>query len=486
VASEPTVRPDTGEQRLSKQLGLGDLILAQILCVVGSSWVGVAAKLGRAHVVFWVVSMLLFYLPLAAVVIYLNRLLPLEGGLYQWAKAGFGEMAGFLTAWNLWVYAVIVVGAIIFVVPTDLGYMLGPSASWLASSKPATLLITGSILAAISLVAIHGLDIGKWLHNAGSILILLAYAILLPLPLWALWRGILHSYEPVPLELPKLNWFSLAIFGQMTVGALSGFEYVAIMAGECRSAARTIGQSVLVSAPVICVMFILGTSSVLAFVGNQPINVIGPIPQTFRLAFGNNSWIAPFAIFLLISRAISSSSLIFTGLTRLPMTASWDHLVPEWFSRLDPRRRTPVNSILFVAAVVMFLILLSMLGVREQEASQLLSNASVVHYAIAYIALFALPLAGTLRAQVPAWLRIASAAGLFASLISLLIAVYPIVDVVSKEAYATKIAGVVLLTNAVGVLIFRAGRARSRHGGTETRRKTTQVKTGEHGHDRGH
>src|SRR5579863_5834848 len=88
----------TEETRLRKELGLGDLILAQILCVVGSTWVGVAAKLGRAHVVFWVVSMLMFYLPLAAVVMYLNRLLPLEGGLYQWAKAGFGEMAGFLTA----------------------------------------------------------------------------------------------------------------------------------------------------------------------------------------------------------------------------------------------------------------------------------------------------------------------------------------------------------------------------------------------------
>jgi amino acid transporter len=451
------------EARLSKQLGLRDLVLAQILCVVGSSWVGVAAKLGRAHVVFWVVSMLLFYLPLAAVVIYLNRLLPLEGGLYQWAKAGFGEMAGFLTAWNLWVYAVIVVGAIIFVVPTDLGYMLGSSAAWLASSRVATLVLTGSVVVAITMVAIHGLDIGKWLHNAGSIMILLAYAILLPLPLWALWRGTLHAYEPIPFELPKLNWFSLAVFGQMTVGALSGFEYVAILAGECRSAARTIGQSVLLSAPVICLMFILGTSSVLAFVGHQPINVIGPIPQTFRLAFGNRgaaSYIAPLGIVMLIARAIASSSLIFTGLTRLPMTASWDHVVPEWFSRLHPRRRTPVNSILFVAAVVMVLILLSMLGVREQEASQLLTNASVVHYALAYIALFALPLVGALRLRVPLWLKVSAAAGLFASAISLVIAVYPIVDVVSKTSYATKIVSVVLLTNAAGVLIFRAGERR--------------------------
>jgi len=460
VSIQPPAPASSEESRLHKQLGLGDLILAQILCVVGSSWVGIAAKLGRAHVVFWVVSMLLFYLPLAAVVIYLNRLLPLEGGLYQWAKAGFGEMAGFLTAWNLWVYAVIVVGAIVFVVPTDLSYMLGPSAAWLASSKLATLLLTGAVVAAITLVAIHGLDIGKWLHNAGSVLILMAYAILLPLPLWALWRGTLHHYDPVPFELPKLDWFSLAVFGQMTVGALSGFEYVAILAGETRSAARTIGQSVLFSAPVICLMFILGTSSVLAFVGNQPINVIGPIPQTFRLALGNSgaaSYVAPFAIFMLIARAIASSSLIFTGLTRLPMTASWDHVVPDWFSRLDSRRRTPVNSILFVAGVVMVLILLSMVGVHEQEANQLLSNASIVHYALAYVALFALPLIGALRRRTPAWLKVCAAAGLFASAISLVIAVYPIVDVVSKTSYATKIVSVVVITNAAGVLIYRAG-----------------------------
>src|SRR5450755_468677 len=108
------------EGGLRKELGLGDLVLAQILCVVGSSWVGIAAKLGRAQVAFWLGAMALFYLPLAAVVIHLNRLMPLEGGLYQWAKTGFGEMAGFLSAWNLWVYAVIVTGSIIFVIPTDL------------------------------------------------------------------------------------------------------------------------------------------------------------------------------------------------------------------------------------------------------------------------------------------------------------------------------------------------------------------------------
>lgn len=456
----PAAPQDTA---LRKEMGLGDLVLAQVLCVVGSTWVGVAAKLGRAHLVFWLASMLLYYVPLAAVVIYLNRLMPLEGGLYQWAKQGFGEMAGFLTAWNLWVYAVVVTGGIIFVVPTDISYMIGPSAAWIPGSKFATLAITGAIMAAIMLVAIRGLDIGRKLHNAGSVLILTAYVILLGLPLWALLRGSIHHFEPFPFEMPKLNWFSLAVFGQMCVGALSGFEYVAIMAGECRGAARNIGRSVMISAPVIALMFILGTSSVLTFIGGQPINVIGPIPQTMRAAFGSTgpaAWAAPFAIFLLIARAVASASLIFTGLTRLPMTAGWDHLAPRWFSDLHPRWRTPVHSILFMTALVMAFILLSMLGVREQEASQVLTAASVIHYSIAYIALFALPVLGrrALRSKLPLWLKIAAAAGLLTSAVSLFIGVYPIVDVVSRQAYAVKISSVVVISNMVGVMVYRWGK----------------------------
>jgi amino acid transporter len=451
---------------LRKELGLRDLVLAQILCVVGSTWVGVAAKLGNSEAVFWLVAILLFYLPLAAVVIYLNRLMPLEGGLYQWAKQGFGEMAGFLTAWNLWVYAIVSTGSIVFVIPTDISYMVGPSAAWVPASKLATLALTGSVMFAIALVAIHGLDIGKWLHNIGSMLILLAYAILLALPIWALWSGRIHSYTPIPWQMPKLDWFGVAIFGQITVGGLSGFEYVAILAGECRSASRTIGQSVVISAPIIALMFILGTSSVLTFVGHQPINVIGPIPQTLRAAAGNSGVAGsavPFAIALLLARAIAAASLLLTGLTRLPMTAGWDHLAPGWFARLHPKWRTPVNSILFVTAVVMAVILLSMLGVREQEASQLLTNASIVHYAIAYVALFALPVFGgrQLRSALPGWLKVVALAGMGASAVALLMAVYPVVDVVSRASYAAKISGVVVLTNIAGVALYRAGKRRA-------------------------
>jgi amino acid transporter len=182
-----------------------------------------------------------------------------------------------------------------------------------------------------------------------------------------------------------------------------------------------------------------------------------------RLAFGAASAMAPIAISLLMMRALASASLIFTGLTRLPMTAGWDDLVPRWFARLHPRRKTPVNSIFFVSILVMALIFLSMLGVHEQEASQLLAGASIALYAITYVALFALSLFGSraLRSALPAWVKLAALAGLISSLISLVIAVYPIVNVTSRLEYALKISGVVVLANVAGVVIYRAGRKRA-------------------------
>ena len=110
-----------------KELGLVDLALTQVLYVVGSGWVGTAAKLGDAHVVFWLLAIALYYLPQAAVVIYLNRLMPLEGGLYQWATAGLGRFAGFLVAWNLWAYTITVMGSFAVIIATNLSYLIGPA-----------------------------------------------------------------------------------------------------------------------------------------------------------------------------------------------------------------------------------------------------------------------------------------------------------------------------------------------------------------------
>src|ERR1043166_106792 len=106
--------PGEKSHELRRELNLRDVVLTQIVYVVGITWVGTAAKLGRSQIVFWLAARLLFYLPQArwgcvvwVVLLLLRRRarggvlppptagVPLEGGLYQWAKIGLGDAAGY-------------------------------------------------------------------------------------------------------------------------------------------------------------------------------------------------------------------------------------------------------------------------------------------------------------------------------------------------------------------------------------------------------
>src|SRR5438093_3541696 len=157
---------------LKKELGLFDLVLTQVVFVVGTIWVGWAAKLGYEQNVFWILAIITFYLPLAAVVIFLNRLLPLEGGLYQWAKAAFGDFIAFLVAWNLWVFAILIASGIGLVVTTNISYALGARAGWMRSSKWFITFISCVLVLGMIVAAIRGLSVGKWMHNAGGIMLM--------------------------------------------------------------------------------------------------------------------------------------------------------------------------------------------------------------------------------------------------------------------------------------------------------------------------
>src|SRR6202035_433099 len=153
---------------LKKPLGLGDLVLTQIVFVVGSSWVGTAAKLGTSHLFFWLLAILLFYIPQAAVVIYLNGRMPLEGGIYQWAKLGFNEFAGFIVGWNLWLLSITVIAFGGMFTTTNLSYAIGPDAAWMPNNKWCVSLVSALLVCGLGWAGVRGLSFGKWIHNVGA------------------------------------------------------------------------------------------------------------------------------------------------------------------------------------------------------------------------------------------------------------------------------------------------------------------------------
>jgi len=111
---------------LRKELRLVDLVGIQIVNIMGLFWVGTAGKLGSSHVMFWLPAVLLFYVPSGIVVAHLVKEMPLEGGLYQWAKLRFNPAMGFLVAMNIWLYSVLVARKTRVVLADNLAYGAGP------------------------------------------------------------------------------------------------------------------------------------------------------------------------------------------------------------------------------------------------------------------------------------------------------------------------------------------------------------------------
>ena len=456
------------EHHLKRQLRLRDLVLAQVLTVVGSSWVGLAAGLGRAQTVAWLLALVAFYLPMAISVFYLNRAMPLEGGLYVWARRAFGDGLGFLTAWNIWLYALSSIATILFQIPSEFSYMVGPSAARLPEDHRFVYPFLAVLVALLAWTAFRGLGLGKWLHNVGGAAMLLAFALLIAAPFWAMLHHQHVHFAPFTFALPHTDKQSLALLGQILF-ASAGLEYIAILAGETHSPARDIGRSVVIATPLIFAMFMLGTGSVITFHEANPgaaINYIAPIPQTLRLAFAGSraaTLLAQAVILLLQIRIIGASSYLFTGVTRLPMAAGWDHLAPAWFTRLHPRYRTPTNSVYFTTAVIAALLVFFSLGVGAAEAFDLLNNASTEFYTLAYIAMFAIAFVGSrnIRRHLPGWVVASSWVGAITSAVVLVLNAYPFVDVASPLRFAVKIIGFTVICNVAGYVFYLTRRSRA-------------------------
>ncbi len=451
---------------LRRELSLADLALAQVLIVIVPEFFGTAVKAGPSHVVLWLLAILLFFVPLGLVVAHLNRLMPLEGGLYEWARLAFGDRVGFLVAWNMWLNTTVQVSQIALVTTTYIAYASGPSGEWIASSP--ILLVGGSIalIAGMMVVARLGLSVGKWVSNTGSIFTVLILVVLIALPFFHLRQGSLPRYNPLPLVLPPFTFFSLSVFSKMTFGALSGFEIVAVFAGEARNPGRNLARSILFTAPLIALLYILGTSAILAFVSPDTIDVIGPIPQALSRGLGIFGLAGPLvsiAILLLLLNYICSYTLYFSSNTRLPLVAGWDHLLPRWFTVLHLKYRTPVNSILFMGGVALATSTAVLIGARNQEAFSLLQIWAWTFYGMAYLALFAIPLFSPKAKGIRPgpWLRMGAAAAFAVTLLFVLLSVSPVIPVPSVWKYSLKIALVVLGANLVGWTIYHIGRQKA-------------------------
>jgi amino acid transporter len=462
LEAEHEVELHSGE--LKKELRLGDLVFSQIIYIVGVQWLGTAGKLGPGQFMYWIPAVFLFYIPTGIVVVHLNNEMPLEGGLYQWAKLRFGDLTGFLVALNIWATVVLIISSTISTLTDGVAYAAGPAGAWIANNHFVNAAIAALVIGSLTFLAVRGLSLAKLLHNLGGIMLLLLFVgmFVFALPRWIHGRAIT---APAAFVFPAVTLLNLNLAGKMGFGAYCGLEGCSIFSGEVRNrqVARTLRWAIWLAGPLIAVVYILGTCCVLAFTRPADMDLVSPISQALARGSAGTplALVVPAAAAVLLVCAIwAAASCYFNSAVRLPMVAGWDHLLPAWLSRLHPRFKTPAGSIIAVGATTFILTVLGNSGVGGQEGFQILNNAGLISWALADVVMFAIPLVA--RGEKPALVvRIAAVSGLGMTLLFVVLSIFPIIDVKNPAAFAAKLVILIAGINLAGVWYFqRASRRR--------------------------
>jgi glutamate:GABA antiporter len=367
-------------------------------------------------------------------------------------------------ALNLWATMVLFLASSVSLLTDNLGYAAGPSGAWIVENKPVTMAVGALMIGGLIWLAARGLAVAKWVHNAGGFLVFLVLAVMawFALPRWFQGGA---AVAPAAIAFPAVSLLNLNLLGKMGFGAFCGFDGSAIFSGELRDprVARIIRRSVWLSAPLIALFYILGTACVLAFTRPADIDLISPATQALSRgaqAAASALFVGPFVAIVIIGQVIANASVYCNAAARLPMVAGWDHLLPAWLSRLHPRFKTPIGSVLCFGVATLGFTVLGNLGVGAQETFQSLNNSSIICWALTYLVMFAIPLAA--RGEKPPWaVRVAALSGFSMTLLYVVLAIFPVVDVQNVASFAAKVGGAVAAINALGAWHFwRASRRR--------------------------
>ena len=319
-------------------------------------------------------------------------------------------------------------------------------------------------------VNIQGFRLGKWVSHFGTAAMFAVQFTIIAL-LFMRPHGQVSPQSPFSWTLPPLTLLSLNLLTKITFTGLNGGEQIAVFAGEMRYPARSIGQSIWIAAPIIALLYILSTGSLLSYVPANKVDLAAPVSQLLGAALGvssNTSWIAMAGVSAIIVLSIAQYTVIVAETSRLPLVAGWDGLLPSWFTRLHARNLTPTNALWFIVLCSFALATVSLLGVARQEAFQLVITAAQAAYGLYYLVLFWIPLVR--RTKLPRQpgpvVQLCALVGGTSTLAAIVLQVVPIIDVANPWIFGAKVGTALLVANATGAILYWRARGANERSGT--------------------
>ena len=390
----PADAPDS-TTTLNRALGLRDLVLFNLVAVVGLRWLATAAKSGPSALALWVLAAVFFFVPQGLVVTELSSRFPQEGGIYQWTKRALGEKHGYVCGWCYWINNVLYYPNLLISTAVIATYVVGKGDSALSSDWTYVLTATLVCLWLAVVMNIVGVGTGKWLQNAGGIGTYIPGLILIALGAVAI---AMHRAPANPItpqnivpdmsDLGELNlWASIAF-------AFAGLELSSAMGGEVRNPRRTLPRAILIAAPLIALVYILGTGALLWLVPTGDINIVSGFLQATDAGARQLSpalwWLAPLAAAAYTIGNIGGVGAWLTGPARVAFAIGLDKYFPPAFGRVHPKWKTPYVAILVQASLATIFLLISVLGkgTTVEKAYLILLDTQLLIYFIPYCYLF--------------------------------------------------------------------------------------------------
>jgi amino acid transporter len=466
VSTDPTeTRP-----QLVRALKLRDLVLFNLVAVLGLRHLGTTAKFGPGSLVMWLIAAIFFFIPQGLAVTELSSRFPKEGGIYFWTKRALGEGHGFLCGWCYWINNVLYYPNLLISAAVIATFMLGESGSGLSESWAYVLPVTLGALWIAVLINIVGVSTGKWLQNAGGIGTYVPGVILILLGVYGAMTApaanalTLATLKPDLNNLPALNLLASIAF------AFAGLELASTMADEVENPRRNLPRSIFMSAPLIAIAYIAGTAAVLWWLPNKDINVVSGFLQAIKAGADNISprlaWLVPLCAALYSIGNLGSMGAWLIGPARVAFVIGLDRYFPKAFGAVHPRWHTPYVAIVVQAALATVFLLLSVAGkgTNIEDVYLILLDTQILIYFIPYLYLFIVFLIHRRRGQssgdvvlapgglIGGWFT--GLSGTIITLFAMIIATIPPPDVGDALLFRLKVIGGALGFILIGGLIY--------------------------------
>jgi amino acid transporter len=371
-------------------MGFWDVLLFNIATVLGPRWIAAAGHNGTSSISLWALAALFFFVPGAFVINELSSRFPEEGGLYVWAREAFGPFHGFVAGWTYWIYTFFYFPGLLLASASMSAYILGPRGAALAQDRTFLITVSLSLLAVAMLLNIIGLNVGKWLQNAGGVGTYIPLLMLVAIAGLVVLRHGSATHFTRANMLPTWNWDTVNFWSQIAF-AFTGLELVSAMSEEVHNPRRTLPRAVFGAGSLIAFMYIVGTFAILALI---PADNIDPQSGVFNaITVGSVAlrlgFLGVLAAVLVTAGNAGGVGSTVAGVARIPVVVGVDRYMPAAFGRIHPRWKTPWVSILVQASISAAILLVSQINETAQGAYQKLIDAAIILYFIPFLYMFA-------------------------------------------------------------------------------------------------